>query len=123
MASNVVEEKVSLQVVEVEKRGKEGKYKEKAVKYKDKTYTVGKKDKDSVKVGKTYEFTLTKSEYNDKLYYWANLVESEGKKEEGSSSSNMDSKAFFDYWAKLSPENQKKAFKYFFDNNKFLDRD
>ena len=42
MASTVVEEKVSLQVVEVEKRGKEGKYKEKAVKYKDKTYTVGK---------------------------------------------------------------------------------
>ena len=58
MASNVVEEKVSLQVVEVEKRGKEGKYKEKAVKYKDKTYTVGKKDRTHLI---EYEATYTRN--------------------------------------------------------------
>ena len=119
MASTVVEEKVSAKVVEVEKRGKEGKYKEKAVKYNDKTFIVSKKDKDSVKVGETYEFSLTKSEFNDKLYYWANLkIEKKAEGEEPSK--GMDSKAFFDYWSTLPAENQKKAFKYFFENNKFM---
>ena len=121
MASTVVNESVIAKVEEVSKRGKEGTYKSKVVKVNGKEYTVGKDDKDKVKVGQEYEFKLSKSEYNDKLYYWANLVESD-KKDQGESqgSQSITSKEFFDYWDNLPMDNQKKAFKYFFENNKFM---
>ena len=86
MASTIVNEKVTAKVEEVSKRGKEGSFKVKVVKFNSKEYTVGKEDKDSVKVGQTYDFKLSKSEYNDKLYYWANLIkqeQGEGSPEEG----------------------------------------
>lgn len=123
MASTLIEESVRLTVEEVEKRGKEGRYKEKAVKYSGKTYTVSKNDRDSVKVGKAYNFSLSKSEYNDKLYYWANLVKDESSEKggEGSSSEGMDSKLFFDYWNGLTAERQMKALKYFINNNKIFE--
>ena len=121
MASTVVQESIIAKVEEVSKRGKEGTYKVKVVKFNNKEYSVSKDDKDSVKVGQEYEFKLTKSEYNDKLYYWANLIET-GKKESGESQSSptFTSKDFFDYWDNLPMDNQKKAFKYFFENNKFI---
>lgn len=121
MASTVVSESITAKVEEVSKRGKEGSYKSKVVKFNNKEYTVSKDDKDKVKVGQEYLFKLTKSEYNDKLYYWANLIESD-KKDEGESqgSSGITSKEFFDYWDSLPMDNQKKAFKYFFENNKFM---
>ena len=121
MASTVVAEKVLAKVVEVTKRGKEGSYQEKVVEYNGKNYSVGKNSKDKVKVGQEYEFKLSKSEYNDKLYYWANLLEeNQSSSESSGKSGELTSKEFFDYWDNLPAENQKKAFKYFFENNKFI---
>ena len=80
MASTVVNENVTAKVEEVSKRGKEGNYTEKVVKFEGKDYTVSKGDREKVKTGSEYSFKLTKSEYNDKLYYWANLIVKEDKK-------------------------------------------
>ena len=119
MASTVVNESIVAKVEEVSKRGKEGNYTAKVVKFNSKEYTVSKDDKDKVKVGQEYEFKLTKSEYNDKLYYWANLVQKESQGEQPDKT-GITSKDFFGYWDNLPMDNQKKAFKYFFENNKFM---
>lgn len=87
----VVKEEVTAKVTEVSKRGREGSYKEKVVQFNGKDYTVGKNDKDKVKVGREYDFKLTKSEYNDKLYYWANLI-SEGSNDGGNQSGSNNRK-------------------------------
>ena len=111
MASTVVNEKVTAKVEEVSKRGKEGSYKVKVVKFNNKEYTVGKEDKDSVKVGQTYDFKLSKSEYNDKLYYWANLVKQEqsgDKAEEGGSEDQAFKNQVFAY-LKALPKDKKIA--------------
>lgn len=92
MASTVVEEDIVGKVVQVKKKGKEGEYQAKVVQYKNKDYEVGKNYKDQVTVGKEYHFKLTKSEFNDKLYYWANLIE-KGLKSEGDTPNQSETPA------------------------------
>lgn len=114
--SNVVNENVSLKVGEQTKKGKEGSYVEKVVEFNGKKYVLGKADKDKVKVGETYDFKLVKSEFNDKLYYWANLVNQ--KKEEAPANTGTDEfkTKVFSYLKKLDREKQIATVKYILDN-------
>lgn len=113
MASTVVVENVRAKVEEVSKRGKEGSYKAKVVKVNGKEWSVSKDDKDKVKVGQEYNFKLSKSEYNDKLYYWANLIAEEGS---GSGQSEIDDGEFkkkvFDWLSKLDKDKKKSVITY-----------
>ena len=114
MASTVVNDSVIAKVEEVSKRGREGSYTVKVVKVEGKEYTVSKDDKDKVKVGQEYEFKLTKSEYNDKLYYWANLIQKEDKPGQSSSSDDFKKQVF--NWLDNLPKEQKvKTIKYLID--------
>lgn len=116
MASTVVNESVVAKVEEVSKRGKEGNYTAKVVKFNSKEYTVSKDDKDKVKVGQEYEFKLTKSEYNDKLYYWANLVQKETKQDQQSGPSPDEfKKQVFAYLDSLPKEQKVLTIKYLVD--------
>ena len=56
--ADVIEEKIRLTVEEEERKGRNGKYKVKVVKYKGKTWTVGKKVPHRVYVGVKYEHKL-----------------------------------------------------------------
>lgn len=114
MASTVVVEKVLAKVEEVNKRGKEGTYTAKVVKYNGKEHTVSKDDKDKVKAGVEYNFKLTKSEYNDKLYYWANLIEDKTSPESGSSEQSDEDfkKKVFAYLDGLDKEKKKSVINY-----------
>ena len=111
----VVEDSLA-EVVLVEKRGKEGPYKAKVVKVNNKDWVVSKNDKDKVKVGQKYHFELSKSEYDDKLYYWANLIDGgEGDDSKNSNSSVNDQdfkKKVFSWLNNLSPEEKKKTIIY-----------
>ena len=115
MASTVVNESVVAKVEEVSKRGKEGNYTAKVVKFNSKEYTVSKDDKDKVKVGQEYEFKLTKSEYNDKLYYWANLVQKETKQDQQPEGSEDFKKQVFAYLDNLPKEQKVLTIKYLVD--------
>lgn len=115
MASTVVNESVIAKVEEVSKRGKEGSYTVKVVKFNSKEYTVSKDDKDKVKVGQEYEFKLTKSEYNDKLYYWANLVQKETKQDQQSGAQEDFKKQVFAYLDNLPKEQKVLTIKYLVD--------
>lgn len=116
MASTVVNESVMAKVEEVSKRGKEGNYSAKVVKVGGKEYTVSKDDKDKVKVGQEYEFKLTKSEYNDKLYYWANLIQKEqGQGQQPAANSDEFKKQVFSYLDGLSKEQKVLTIKYLVD--------
>ena len=115
MASTVVNESVVAKVEEVSKRGKEGNYTAKIVKFNSKEYTVSKDDRDKVKVGQEYEFKLTKSEYNDKLYYWANLVQKENRQDNQSSNSDEFKKQVFAYLDNLPKEQKVLTIKYLVD--------
>jgi hypothetical protein len=107
MASTVVQESVVAKVEEVSKKGREGTYKAKVIKFNSKEYTVSKDDKEKVQVGQEYEFKLTKSEYNDKLYYWANLIQKEVKQDSQSQVGSEDfKKQVFSYLDSLSKENK-----------------
>lgn len=116
MASTAVKENVVGQVIQVTRRGPQGQYKEKVVQYNGKDYVVGKNDRDSVEVGKKYSFNLSKSEYNDKLYYWANLVKDEDSDEGGNSpSSDQRKKEGFSWLNSLTKEEKKKVIVYLLD--------
>ena len=116
MASTPVKENVVGQVIQVTRRGPQGQYKEKVVQYNGKDYVVGKNDRDSVEVGKKYSFNLSKSEYNDKLYYWANLVKDEDSDEGGNSpSSDQRKKEGFSWLNSLTKEEKKKVIIYLLD--------
>lgn len=116
MASTPVKENVVGQVIQVTRRGPQGQYKEKVVQYNEKDYVVGKNDRDSVEVGKKYSFNLSKSEYNDKLYYWANLVKDEDSDEGGNSpSSDQRKKEGFSWLNSLTKEEKKKVIVYLLD--------
>lgn len=116
MASTAVKENVVGQVIQVTRRGPQGQYKEKVVQYNGKDYVVGKNDRDSVEVGKKYSFNLSKSEYNDKLYYWANLVKDENSDEGGNSpSSDQRKKEGFSWLNSLTKEEKKKVIIYLLD--------
>lgn len=111
MASTTVVESIKAKVEEVSKKGREGSYKVKVVKANGKEWTVSKDDKDSVKVGQEYNFKLSKSEYNDKLYYWANLLKSEEAPEDGESQDEFKSKVF-KWLAALDTDQKKKVIVY-----------
>ena len=119
MAENV--ESIVLKVEEETRKGRNGDYTVKVVKSQEKTWTVGKKDVDLVKVGQTYTFNLQKSEYNDTIYYWANLTKDQkaSVSEEASSSStkitNKDVVAYFD---SLDKEAQKSMIWYLIERVK-----
>lgn len=116
MASTPVKENVVCQVIQVTRRGPQGQYKDKAVQYNGKDYIVGKNDRDDVEVGKKYSFNLSKSEYNDKLYYWANLVKDEDPDERGNSSSkDQRKKEGFSWLNSLTKEEKKKVIVYLLD--------
>jgi hypothetical protein len=115
MASTVVYESVLAKVEEVSKRGKEGSYTAKVVKFNSKEYTVSKDDKDKVKVGQEYEFKLTKSEYNDKLYYWANLIQKENKQDNQPGNPDEFKKQVFAYLDNLPKEQKVLTIKYLVD--------
>lgn len=116
MASTPVKENVVCQVIQVTRRGPQGQYKDKAVQYNGKDYIVGKNDRDEVEVGKEYSFNLSKSEYNDKLYYWANLVKDEdSSKRSNSSSSDQRKKEGFSWLNSLTKEEKKKVIIYLLD--------
>lgn len=111
--STVINEDVVAKVVQIEKRGKEGSYKELAVKVNGKDHVISKNDKSKVKVGQEYHFKLTKSEYNDKLYYWANLIDNNEDSGSGSSGEGDDfKKQVFSWLNKLSTEEKKKTISY-----------
>lgn len=113
MASTVVVESIRAKVEEVSKRGKEGSYKAKVVKVNGKEWSVSKDDKDKVKVGQEYDFKLSKSEYNDKLYYWANLI-SEGSSDSGQLEIDEGEfkKKVFDWLSKLDKDKKKQVINY-----------
>lgn len=114
MASTVVVENVRAKVEEVSKRGKEGSYKAKVVKVNNKEWTISKDDKDRVNVGQEYDFKLSKSEYNDKLYYWANLISNESS-DSGQSSIEVEDelkKKVFDYLNSLDKDKKKSVIDY-----------
>lgn len=116
MASTSVKENVVCQVIQVTRRGPQGQYKDKAVQYNGKDYIVGKNDRDEVEVGKEYSFNLSKSEYNDKLYYWANLVKDEDSGKRGNSSSgDQRKKEGFSWLNSLTKEEKKKVIVYLLD--------
>lgn len=116
MASTPVKENVVCQVIQVTRRGSQGQYKDKAVQYNGKDYIVGKNDRDDVEVGKKYSFNLSKSEYNDKLYYWANLVKGEDSSEGGNSpSKDQRKKEGFSWLNSLTKEEKKKVIVYLLD--------
>ena len=116
MASTPVKENVVCQVIQVTRRGPQGQYKDKAVQYNGKDYIVGKNDRDEVEVGNEYSFNLSKSEYNDKLYYWANLVKDEdSSKRSNSSSSDQRKKEGFSWLNSLTKEEKKKVIIYLLD--------
>lgn len=116
MASTPVKENVICQVIQVTRRGPQGQYKDKAVQYNGKDYIVGKNDRDDVEVGKKYSFNLSKSEYNDKLYYWANLVKEEVSNGEGNSSNrDQRKKEGFSWLNSLTKEEKKKVIIYLLD--------
>lgn len=116
MASTPVKENVICQVIQVTRRGPQGQYKDKAVQYNGKDYIVGKNDRDDVEVGKKYSFNLSKSEYNDKLYYWANLVKDKVSNEEGNSSNgDQRKKEGFSWLNSLTKEEKKKVIIYLLD--------
>jgi hypothetical protein len=117
--STIIREKVILLVEEQTRKGKEGQYTERVVECEGKKYTIGKNSRDKVEVGKTYEFNLSKSEYNDKLYYWANLANSK-KEQPPKPSVDTDSTEFknqvFSYLRGLDRQKQIATVKYILDN-------
>lgn len=116
MASTPVKENVICQVIQVTRRGPQGQYKDKAVQYNGKDYIVGKNDRDDVEVGKKYSFNLSKSEYNDKLYYWANLIKDKVSNEEGNSSNrDQRNKEGFSWLNSLTKDEKKKVIIYLLD--------
>lgn len=122
MASTTVKENYIGTVSLAERRGKEGKFQVKVVSYDGKDYEVGKTYKDQVEVGGEYVFNLSKSEYNDKLYYWANLVtkRSQDKPAENKSSSvnigdDEAKKQAFNYLNSLDKEHKISVIKYLLD--------
>lgn len=115
MASTAVKDNVVGQVIQVTRRGPQGQYKEKVVQYNGKDYVVGKNDRDEVEVGKKYTFNLFKSEYNDKLYYWANLAKDEDSGSMGDSSKDQRKKEGFSWLNSLTKEEKKKVIVYLLD--------
>lgn len=115
MASTPIKENVVGQVVQVTRRGPQGQYKEKVVQYNGKDYVVGKNDRDSVEVGGKYTFNLSKNEYNDKLYYWANLVKEGGSDNKDDSSKDQRKKEGFSWLNSLTKEEKKKVIVYLLD--------
>ena len=114
MASTVVNESIIAKVEEITKKGKEGSYKAKVVKVEGKDYTVSKNDSEKVKVGQEYEFKLTKSEYNDKLYYWANLIQKESQADNTKDQDEFKREVFA--WLDSLPKEQRVAtIKYLID--------
>lgn len=116
--SKVVKENVKAKVVTVTKRGREGQYKAKAIQVDGKDWMIGKRDDDKVKVGNEYLFNLVKNEYNDKLYYFANLVkdgEDGGEEDSTSGEDENFKKRVFGWIRTLSFEEKKKLFNYLFD--------
>lgn len=113
--STVINEDILAEVVEVTQRGRGGSYQNKVVQVNGKDHVVSKNDKDKVQVGKSYHFRLTKSEYNDKLYYWANLIED--KEPESSSEKSEDDfkRQAFAWMKKLDTEKKKEIIKYLLD--------
>lgn len=115
-------DRISL-VVESEKRkGRNGDYTVKVVKHNGKSWTVGKKGQDKVEVGGTYPFKLEKSEYNDQIYYWANLIEDETEKPDKKPeqkpeqpSSAITNTQFVAYFKSLDKEKKITALKYLLD--------
>ena len=107
MASTVVNEGIRAKVEEVSKRGKEGSYTAKVVKVEGKEYTIGKDDKEKVKTGQEYEFKLTKSEYNDKLYYWANLIQKDSQPAQAQNADEFKRQVFA--WLDSLPKEQRVA--------------
>lgn len=110
--AETIEESVRLVVEEEERKGRNGKYSVKIVRYKGKVWTVGKKETDKVDVGGKYEFKLVKNEYNDQIYYWANLAETDDDGDETpnkSKPSDFDKvkKDFIKYFESQSLEKQK----------------
>lgn len=117
--SVIVKEKVVLVVGEQTRRGKEGQYTEKVVECEGKKYTIGKYSKDKVEIGKTYSFDLSKSEYNDKLYYWANLSNNRGESVPKSAmdvNSDEFKRSVFNYLKGLDRDKQIATIKYILDN-------
>lgn len=109
MASTIVVEKILAKVEEVSKRGREGTYKAKVVKVNGKEWTISKDDKDSVEVGKEYNFKLSKSEYNDKLYYWANLIADEKPSASSNNTTDDDFKKQVFAWLSALDKDKKKS--------------
>lgn len=80
MAADTIVESIELMVESEKRKGQGGKeFNTLIVKHNGKIWTVGKKSADSVKEGETYNFNLQKSEWKDKIYYWANLNNSDEK--------------------------------------------
>lgn len=105
---------IKLKVEEEKRKGRNGDYTTKVVKDQGKTWTVSKKDQDAVKVGYTYDFSLAKSEYNDSIYYWANLLSSSDvrSEESSSSSSKITNKEVVAYFNALDKDAKKKMIAY-----------
>ena len=118
MASTVVLESLSAKVEEVSKKGREGSYKVKVVKANGKEWSVSKDDKDKVQVGREYNFKLSKSEYNDKLYYWANLIKSENTDIQDLEDGDEFKQKVFSWLKNLSYEEKKKVIIYLIDKMK-----
>lgn len=109
--ADVIEEKIRLTVEEEERKGRNGKYKVKVVKYKGKTWTVGKKESDKVDVGGKYKFKLVKNEYNDQIYYWANFADDVEDSNDGESEEDKVKKVkkdFLEFFGNQTLERQKK---------------
>lgn len=82
MAADTIVESIQLEVLSEKRKGQGGKdYETLYVEYNGKKWTVGKKSSDRVKRGEKYDFNLQKSEWKDKIYYWANLNDDSGSEE------------------------------------------
>lgn len=93
MAADTIVESVELEVQSEKRKGQGGKdYDTLFVEHKGKKWTIGKKSADHVKKGNTYDFNLQKSEWNDKIYYWANLNEDVDDKSEKKDKADDDKK-------------------------------
>ena len=111
MTEDVTAKNISLKVEIEQVSTQNGKVDRKVVKHNGKIWTVGKKGRDKVEVGKSYNFDLEKSEYNDKIYYWANLVESETNSNTGDGSTSASDektvKSNFMTWFDSQSQNKK----------------
>lgn len=100
--------------VQTEKReGKNSSYDVTFVKSNDEIWVISKRDLDKVEAGKSYEFTLSKSDYKGKTYNWANLVEK--KEDQPAKITSDDVKGYF---KDLEKSKQINMLKWMLDNLK-----